>query len=817
MNQTVLKNSPEIEKAIYIAQQIALDNSNAYCAPPHLFKALFHKDLSLEEMLLDLDKDIYYIEEWAEVKIEDVKKGSSHPEKLKENPALDAVKREAEAISFSLQKDQVDMPSILAALCTPGVGFSYDELKSLPLSRNEILNITEQPTQKKGSSRKTHPQQSQKALAKYCRNKTKLAKDGQLQSVIGREYELRRIFEVLGRKIKPNVILIGNPGVGKSAVLDSLSMEIAQLNVPERLQKAAVFELDHGALFAGASYKGEVEDRLKAILEELKTHDKAILFIDEIHTLLNKKNGNHNLTNLLKPELEQGEITLIGATTTDEYVKHIENEEGFSRRFELLKIEEPSTDLAYRMIRHIKSSYEDFHQLKVKDDVVKEAIRLANRYMKGKSLPDSAIDLLDRTLSVVKTTKETANIELKKFNIELKELCEELQGEELHIELLWLQQRIEEKVGLILYDDLKDKAEQKSSQSMEQIGKSITEKLQSLEEVSKRTLKEITKTHLSAVVAQITGIPMGKIRDKEKERLINMETIMRKRVVGQDHALKAVSEAVVESRSGLSKGNQPIGSFFLLGPTGTGKTELAKTLAEFLFQDEEAIIRFDMSEFKEEHSASLLYGAPPGYVGYEEGGLLVNKIRQKPYSVVLFDEIEKAHHSVFDLFLQIMDEGKLHDKLGKEGDFSNAVVLFTSNIGSQYITESFQNEHLPTSSNLLEIMSQYFRPEFLGRLTEIVPFAPIREENIVDIFDIHLRKELTQMLDEMDIELQITEEAKKHLALSGYNAQYGARPIKNIIRTQLRKPLSKRIICGALKKGEKITVGWAESTLIWKQ
>ncbi|MTI31959.1 ATP-dependent Clp protease ATP-binding subunit [Xanthovirga aplysinae] len=817
MSTTTIKYTAEIEKAIYVARQIALEHSSAYCAPAHLFKALFHKDFSLWEILLELEKDGYYMEEWVDVKLEELEKGNVHSDNLKENTAFQTVMAEAESIALtSLHLEEIDILSVLAALCTPGVGFSYDELKTMPLNRNEILKLGGQTDRKVPPKEKGVSPLSQKALNKYCRNKTMEAKDGLLQPVIGREAETRRIFEVLGRKAKPNVILTGNPGVGKTAVLDSLALEIAHQHVPEKLQNAVLFDLDQGALFAGASYKGEVEDRLKGILEELKAHEKAILFIDEIHALLNKKNGNDTLSNLLKAELQRGEITLGGATTTDEYVKHIENDEAFNRRFEILKIEEPSIELAYRMIRHIKGSYEEFHQLKVKDEVVGEAIRLSSRYMKEKSLPDSAIDLLDRTLSVVKTTKETVSVELKQFEEELTQINEKFKGGELVDELQWMKRRLDEKMGLLLQEVGEENGKEKTAPSAAGLIEKMGEKLKSLKETAEQPLEEITKTHLSAVVAQITGIPMGKIRDEEKDRLIKMESILRKRVVGQDHALKAVSEAVVESRSGLSKGNQPIGSFFLLGPTGTGKTELAKSLADFLFQDEEAIIRFDMSEFKEEHSAALLYGAPPGYVGYEEGGLLVNKIRQKPYSVVLFDEIEKAHRSVFDLFLQIMDEGKLHDKLGKEGDFSNAVVLFTSNIGSQFITEAFQKGGLPASSELMEIMTQYFRPEFLGRLTEIVPFAPISEDHIVDIFNIHLVKELTHMLDEMEIKFHMTEEAKKQLALSGYNAQYGARPIKSIIRTELRKPLSRKIISGDLKKGDQITADWVNGKIVWK-
>jgi ATP-dependent Clp protease ATP-binding subunit ClpA len=439
---------------------------------------------------------------------------------------------------------------------------------------------------------------------------------------------------------------------------------------------------------------------------------------------------------------------------------------------------------------------------------MKEAIRLAKRYLKERSLPDSAIDLLDRTMSGVRMMKDTSENELTA----LTDILNLMKGNEnkddekdIIKELRAFYNQVKDSISPLLLAQLDDQTDVMAIKTPDEVLEYVTTMLTNLGIASKKEKDSLDKGDIGAVVSHKTGIPIGKVQSQERDRLMNMDDHLKRRVVGQDHAIKSITEAILESRSGLSKAGQPIGSFFFLGPTGTGKTELAKSLAEFLFQDESFMIRFDMSEFKEEHSAALLYGAPPGYVGYEEGGLLVNKIRQQPYSVVLFDEIEKAHTSVFDIFLQILDEGKLHDRLGKEGDFSNSLILFTSNIGSDYIVDSFNKGVIPPSTDLMEIMSRHFRPEFLGRLTEIVPFAPINEKNIVKIFDIHL-KNLLKSLELQGITLIIEQEAKEKLAMSGFTPKYGARPIIGIIRSRLRRPLSKMIIAGKIGKGSVVTV-----------
>ena len=574
------------------------------------------------------------------------------------------------------------------------------------------------------------------------------------------------------------------------------------------LQEATLLELDTGSLLAGTSYKGEIEDRLKKVINECKQMNKAILFIDEIHSLLDPKGTAGNVANLLKPELARGEITVIGATTQEEYRKIIEPERAFDRRFEVLVVEEPDDATCVKMIEVLLDGYTNHHKIEVDKTALPECIRLAKRYAKGKKLPDSAIDLLDRTMASIKMLDELSEKELADWKKNYETLKEDLSNDEFKVdELIWQYNLLKNKLSPILWGSLVEQHVLDNKMSIEEIEKIIDSTFDELIQHAAVKREKVGKMEMAAVMAAKTNIPIGKIQSQEKEKLLNMEDLLTNRVVGQNHALKILSDAIIENRSGLNKPGQPIGSFFLLGPTGTGKTELAKSIAELLFNDEKAMIRFDMSEFKEEHSAALLYGAPPGYVGYEEGGMLVNKIRQQPYSVVLFDEIEKAHTSVFDVFLQIMDEGKVHDKLGKEGDFSNSLILFTSNIGSEEIVKYFERKEIPAPSNLMKIMtdSGRFRPEFLARITEIIPFAPITEEMAEMIFSIQL-KSLVNSLSRMNMELSISKEAIKHLATNGFSSKYGARQISGVIRTQIARPISKMIVREEVKAGQTINL-----------
>lgn len=756
-----------------------------------------------------MGKDVYFLDEWAEVRIEEEPK-ASHVLSAEPDDIIDQIIKEADSVRDLLNEDEISIYSILIALSSPGVGFNFDQMKSFPISRNELLEsenivepqlLTNQKEAKKGF------------LTKYCIHKNVEKKANRI-TAIGREAELNAIKEILCRFSKPNVLLIGDRGVGKSILIDSLIQNVIANQVPEALNKVQLFELDLSSLIAGASYKGEIEDRLKNCIQELQQFPKAILIIEEIHTLLDKNGGDSGVSNILKSELVKG-LNIIATSTIDEFSKRIEKEQGLAGMFEIVKLEESNDETLFRMIRESVKIYQEHHKIQIDDETISESIRLSRRYLKEKSLPESAINLIDHTMSVLKTSGETflkSKQELENKLAILRRNETALSEEQLIKECNWFLEDLIQKTNFLM---IVEEDSEMSLNTSESIINHIEKLLITLETRALDKRSHIEAFDLSLIIAQKTGIPAGKLNEEEKQKLSNIEEVLNQRVIGQDHCIATVAGSILESRSGLSKAGQPIASFFFLGPTGTGKTELAKSLAEFLFQDENAIIRFDMSEFKEEHSAALLYGAPPGYVGYEEGGLLVNKIRQKPYSIVLFDEIEKAHPSVFDVFLQIMDEGKLHDRLGKEGDFSNAIILFTSNIGADHIVNTFNNGEIPTSNSLMEIMGNYFRPEFLGRLTEIVPFAPISKENALKIFEIHLKKEFMDLLKNINIRVEIPMEAKLYLAENGYNAKYGARPIKNIIRTHLRRPLAKKIISGEVQDGDIIYVHIENNEVKW--
>jgi ATP-dependent Clp protease ATP-binding subunit ClpB len=808
-----------ITNVMHIAKCVAQEYAHTTYSTPHLLKALLHEDAGLLTVLANLDKDWYFMEEWADVRLEQFPKGVLRGEPTIDN-AINIVLDEADYVRIKQSKDEVDALSLLAALVTPGIGFSYDQLKSFPLTREELIaagktekgNVTF-ANNGNGISKINTPINTS-LLNKFCINSiTALSKKPTL--LTGREKALRMMNEILCRLSKPNVLITGESGVGKTTLAKGFVMQVINKNVPAALLSNNIFELDNGALIAGATYKGEIDDRIKNIFAALKQLEKPVLIIDELHVLLDKQGGANSTANILKAEMAKGEVTVIATTTLEEYRKHIEKDDGFNRYFENLLIEEPDTDTAFQMIKLVMPAYEKHHDITIGDETIFETIRLAKRFVKDKRLPDAAIDLADRAMAGLRLINEKGIESVEELQNEFESLLNN-EAAELQ-DWRWFYTRTKQKLSPILLSYLSTTTSNAEELiSIELFKNEFETIITELKAAVNNKHTSLLKTDVAVVVAAKTGIPVGKIQSQEKERLLNMEASIKERLVGQDHAIKSISDAILESRSGLGKPGQPMGSFFFLGPTGTGKTELAKALAEFLFQDESFMIRFDMSEFKEEHAAALLYGAPPGYVGYEEGGLLVNKIRAKPYSVVLFDEIEKAHQSVFDVFLQIMDEGKLHDKLGKEGDFSNAVIIFTSNIGSNFIVEQFNNNIIPTSNKLLEIMADKFRPEFLGRLTEIIPFAPMTETMVRTILDIQL-KSMHQALDKQGIKLLVTDDAKTVLAQQGFTPAYGARPLSSVIRSQLRRPLSRKIINGELKNGDEVCLQTnAEKLLEWK-
>ncbi|MEO6328777.1 MAG: ATP-dependent Clp protease ATP-binding subunit [Ginsengibacter sp.] len=812
-----------VKTAIEISQSLAKEYHNEFFYPGHLLRSLLHKDVGLKSFIESIGKDAGYIIEWAEVRMDEYPKAAKAKDNLKGDERVKNVFEEADSVRIKLGLDLISPICVLTAIAKPGVAFTSEELKSFPIKEKEILEVyfKEDGIQQAVKGTEEAAKTSAGALYKYCIERTALAKEGKTDPIIGRDRETRMMMEILCRRTKPNVIVTGDAGVGKTALIDGLALDIVNNKVPGQLANSLIFELDLGSLIAGASYKGEIEDRVKNILKEVKQFSKAIIFIDEIHILLDSKGSiGGGVANLLKPELARGEITVIGATTNDEYRKHIEPDQAFTRRFEVLNVPEPDIEAAVKMLDRLASKFETHHQLTIDKEAIKECVKLSKRYIKDRRLPDAAIDLLDRTMAAIRLMVDTNNQDLNNFKTDLQKLSDSngngdsIPGHELFSEYQWLNSLLKNKISPVLLGKLEDDTQTDKFETSREFDDYLHKSLEKLIVLADDKKQDVNKEDIAAVVSYKTGIPLGKIQAQEKEKLLNMGSYLKRRVVGQDQAVKSISESILESRSGLNKKGQPIGSFFFLGPTGTGKTELAKSLAEFLFNDETAMIRFDMSEFKEEHSAALLYGAPPGYVGYEEGGMLVNKIRQKPYSVLLFDEIEKAHPSVFDTFLQILDEGHMHDRLGKEGDFSNALIIFTSNIGSEWIAEQFGKNEIPGSNKLMEIMTKYFRPEFLARLTEIVPFAPINENNIVRIFEIQM-KGLLEALDKQGISFVISDEAKKYLALNGFTPKYGARQISGVIRNQLRRPISKYIISGELKKGSTVKVNLKEEDLEW--
>lgn len=824
---STLTFSSDLKRAIQIAQSVAKENQHATFSPGHLLKGLLHNDVGLSSVLATWDIDIHYLRDWADIRVEKYPKSARLDGVARGDAQAQAVFEVSDIIRMKLGEEEVSPLAVLAAIARPGVGFQKDQLKSFPLTETDLLekamadagiqsvvSPSANNTANKGTSAPTSGSNAgAKALFKYCVDKTAVARDGKLDPIIGRDKETRMTVEILGRRTKPNVIIVGEPGVGKTALVEGLAQLIVAGQVPGHLQNAYLFQLDMGALIAGASYKGEIEDRLKNIITEVKQYERALLFIDEIHVLMDPQSGAMGLVNLLKPELARGELTVIGATTLDEFRKFMEPDEAFSRRFELVKVEEPDEPTASRMVGKVVPLFEDHHQIKVADGTIVETVRLARRYIKDRRLPDAAIDLIDRTMAAMKLMSETTQSEIDFLRNELSNL-RELHGNSDPIlygqELRWFERQLHHRLSPILLGQLEDESELAQMELPEAAADYLADLLIKLETLGGQKKETVEKHDVAAVVAHKTGIPLGKLQSKEREKLLLLDEHLKKRVVGQDHATKVIADAILENRSGLSRPGQPIGSFFFSGPTGTGKTELAKTMADFLFNDEKSLIRFDMSEFKEEHSAAVLYGAPPGYVGYEEGGLLVTKIKQQPFAIVLFDEIEKAHPSVFDLFLQILDEGTLHDRLGREGDFSNAIILFTSNIGADWIVEQFGKGKIPASNDILDLMTRHFRPEFLGRLTEIIPFSPITENAVINIFNIQL-KPLEKLLEKQGISLQIDDEARKALALEGFTPKYGARPIRGVIRNRIRRPLSRMIVAGEIGKGSTVMLKLGEN------
>lgn len=793
------------------ASKIAHENGHARIEPAHLFKSILRKDGIVRPFLEEtLKKDYWYLVDWVDIRIGQVEKGSGRGESVPSKAAL-SVLHEAENYQSQAGLDEMDDRCVLAALATPGVGFSFDQLKSLPLSASEVLEGIGKSIQTGGKPilRKA----TANTEVKYCTDITQSFRDGEIPPIVGFENEISSIIEVLSRKHRSNILISGEAGVGKTALVEGFAARIVSGEVPSYLADATVYSLDLNAVAVGASYKGEADDRIKTVIDTLSASLGNILVIEGLDKVFDKQGALFGATSIIKQSLSTGGLMWICTTSIDGYTKHLETDKELTGKFDRIILEPPINDACFRILKGAIPQYESYHNLTVSDPVLRQAIRLAKRYLPEKALPSSAFDLLDRTMAQIKAMSDTSANDIQALTAKLEEIASHPADEQFD-ELAWLHYEVFNRLSCLLTSQVDDDTDFYKLETVDARRDYLKKALEKIQSLLGEPHTEVSESDLFSVIAKQTGIPLGKVQSKERDKLMGGEEILKRRVVGQDHAIKSVLDAIYESRSGLTKKGQPIGSFFFLGPTGTGKTELTKSLVEFLFGDESALLRFDMSEYKEEHSVALLYGAPPGYVGYEEGGLLVNKIRQHPYSVVLFDEIEKAHKSVFDLFLQILDEGKLHDRLGRVGDFSNALIVFTSNIGSEKIAESFNQGNVPDRDNLRRLMEGYFRPEFLGRLTEIVPFAPITDKMLSSIFDIHLSS-LCKQLEEQHITLVIDQESKDHIAKIGFNPRYGARTIIGTIRSELRRPLSKLIISGQLKPDDTVTVNWEEGKVMF--
>ncbi|MDY6230820.1 ATP-dependent chaperone ClpB [Peptostreptococcus porci] len=704
------------------------------------------------------------------------------------------------------------------------------------------------------------PEGTYDALSKYGIDLVKLARDNKLDPVIGRDEEIRRTIRILSRRTKNNPVLIGEPGVGKTAIVEGLAQRIVKGDVPEGLKNKTIYSLDMGALIAGAKYRGEFEERLKAVLKEVTSSDgKIILFIDEIHNIVGagKTEGSMDAGNLIKPILARGELNCIGATTFDEYRKYIEKDKALERRFQPVIVDEPSVEDTISILRGLKERFEIHHGIKIHDNAIVAAAKLSDRYIQDRFLPDKAIDLIDEAGAMIRSEIDSLPTELddvrrKMFTLEterealLKEDDEKSKNRllELESELANLREendsltsRYEVEKSKIMdlkslkqkLDDARSKVERyereydfnKAAEVKYGEIPNLEAQIRKHEEEYSRQaenilLKEdVTEDEIAEIISKWTGIPITKLVESEKEKLINLESILHRRVVGQDEAVKAVSDAIIRSRAGLSDPKKPVGSFIFLGPTGVGKTELAKTLARELFDSEDAIVRIDMSEYMEKHSVSRLVGPPPGYVGYEEGGQLTEAVRRKPYSVILFDEIEKAHDDVFNIFLQILDDGRLTDNKGKTVDFKNTLIIMTSNIGSHLLLEQQRNENdaIDVNEAVLNIMRSRFKPEFLNRVDDIIMFKPLEKEEIKNIIDIFL-DDLRNRLADRDIELNITDGAKDYIVEVGYDPIYGARPLKRYINNSIETQIAKKIVLGYFENGDAILIDNHDGELI---
>ncbi|MFR8870362.1 ATP-dependent chaperone ClpB [Paraclostridium sordellii] len=843
------KMTVRVQNSLNEAYDIAVKNHNQQVDVIHLLSALVNQEDGLIPNILE-KMNISVSSLNNSINIEISKLPQIHGEGIS-SQGITATRRinevllKAEEISKDFKDAYISVEHVILAMIETESKTNVGKIfKQFNLNKKDFLDVL---SKVRGSQRveTNDPEGTYEALERYSTNLVELAKKNKLDPVIGRDEEIRRVIRILSRRTKNNPVLIGEPGVGKTAIVEGLAERIVRGDVPEGLKEKVIYSLDMGALIAGAKYRGEFEERLKAVLKEVQSSEgKIILFIDEIHTIVGagKTDGAMDAGNLIKPMLARGELNCIGATTFDEYRQYIEKDKALERRFQPVMAEEPSVSDTISILRGLKERFEIHHGIRIHDSAIVAAAKLSDRYIQDRFLPDKAIDLIDEAGAMIRSeidslpteldvvrrrllTLETEREALLKENDEKSKQRLENLGKELselkskNDEMTAKYEKEKSKIQEIR--DLKAKLDEAKGNvekfereydfnKAAEVKYGIIPKLE--EQIKEHELKmqksyedallkeEVTENEISQIVAKWTGIPVTKLVEGEREKLLKLEDELHKRVIGQDEAVTAVSNAVIRARAGLKDENKPIGSFIFLGPTGVGKTELAKTLANNLFDSEENIIRIDMSEYMEKHAVSRLIGPPPGYVGYEEGGQLTEAVRRNPYSVILFDEIEKAHEDVFNLFLQILDDGRLTDNKGKTVDFKNTIIIMTSNIGSSYLLEAGENLNEEAKDLVMNEMKRRFKPEFLNRVDDIIMFKPLDKEGIKQIIDIFM-KSLKNRLQDKDIKVEVTDSAKDIMVEEGYDPIYGARPLKRYISNVLETIIAKKLIAGDIYNG----------------